>query len=128
VGGTTWTPHNSADLQSDLNAALPGDTIVLDVEGVGGTTVYSGNFTFPAKTNLSNKWIYIESAGLASLPPPGTRIDPSNAPNMAKIVTPNANPALTLNPNSNYLRLVGLEATTTSTVGLNSGKPFLDRS
>ena len=118
VGGTTWTPHTAADFQTALNSANPGDTIVLDVEG---TTTYTGNFTIPVKTNLSNKWIYIESAGYASLPAPGTRIDPSNAPYMAKIVSPNAIPAITLNPSANYIRLVGLEVTTISTVGQDSG-------
>ena len=39
TGGTTWPVHSSSALQSALNAANPGDTIVLDA----GVT-YTGNF------------------------------------------------------------------------------------
>ena len=116
--GATWTPHNSTDFQTALTNSVPGDTIVLDVEG---TTTYTGNFTIPSKVNTLNKWIYIESAGLASLPPAGTRIDPSNVANMAKIVTPNGTSALIPAPGANYIRLVGLEITTASNQGCNSG-------
>ena len=116
AGGTTWTPHNATDFQTALTNSSPGDTIVLDMEG---TTTYSGNFTLPAKTNLGNLWIYIESAGLASLPPPGTRTDPSYAPYMAKVVSPNSLPAIAPAQGSNHWRLVGLEVTSTSTQGGN---------
>jgi hypothetical protein len=112
TGGRTWHAHTSADLQDALNSADPGDTIVLDA----GST-YTGNFTLPAKANPNNKWIYMESSRLSRLPAPGVRIGPSNAPNMAKIVTPNVNPALNPLPGANHYRLVGLEVTTASNQG-----------
>ena len=87
--GATWYARISADLQNALNSAHPGDTIVLDAG-----SIYTGNFTLPAKANPLGQWIYIQSSALSRLPAPGVRIGPSNAPNMAKIVTPNATAAL----------------------------------
>ncbi|MGC2112654.1 MAG: MBG domain-containing protein, partial [Candidatus Korobacteraceae bacterium] len=110
--GKTWHVTSSPNLQLVLNVAQPGDTIILS----NGST-YSGNFTLPAKANPNNLWIYIESSGLANLPPAGSRVSPSDAPNMAKIVTPNVSPAITINPGANHYRLVGLEITTTSNQG-----------
>jgi hypothetical protein len=111
-GGAIWHPRGSADLQNALNSAHPGDTIVLDAG-----SVYTGNFTLPAKANPIGQWIYIQSSALSRLPAPGVRIGPSNTPNMAKIVTPNGSPALNPLPGANHYRLVGLEVTTASNQG-----------
>src|ERR1019366_2138091 len=113
-GGVTWHARISADLQNALNSAHPGDTIVLDAG-----SVYTGNFTLPAKANPLGQWIYIQSSALSRLPAPGVRIGPSNAPHMAKIVTPNGSPALNPLPGANHYRLVGLEVTTASNQGCN---------
>jgi hypothetical protein len=110
--GATWHARISADLQNALNSAHPGDTIVLDAG-----SVYTGNFTLPAKANPISQWIYIQSSALSRLPAPGVRIGPSNTPNMAKIVTPNGSPALNPLPGANHYRLVGLEVTTASNQG-----------
>jgi hypothetical protein len=110
--GFTWHARISADLQNALNSAHPGDTIVLDAG-----SVYTGNFTLPAKANPLGQWIYIQSSALSRLPAPGVRIGPSNTPNMAKIVTPNVSPALNPLPGANHYRLVGLEVTTASNQG-----------
>ena len=112
IQGGTWTVNSSSTFQLALNMAQPGDTIVLN-----NSSVYSGNFTLPAKTNPNNQWIYIESSALANLPPPGTRVSPTDEPNMAKIVTPNGSPALNPLPGANHYRLVGLEVTTASNQG-----------
>jgi hypothetical protein len=96
---------NSKSLQSAINAATCGDTIVLPA----GST-YGGNFTIPA-TSCSG-WIEIVSSALASLPPSGNRVGPSNAANMPKISTPNVAPALQFLPSANHWRLIGLEVTT----------------
>jgi hypothetical protein len=110
--GATWHPRIGADLQNALNSAHPGDTIVLDAG-----SVYTGNFTLPAKANPIGQWIYIQSSALNRLPAPGVRVSPSDAPSMAKIVTPNGSPALNPSPGANYYRLVGLEVTTASNQG-----------
>ena len=112
TGGTTWPVHSSSTLQTTLNLANPGDTIVLDA----GVT-YTGNFSLIPKSNPNHKWIYIVSSALNSLPPPGTQVSTTDAVNMPKIVTPNVAPALTVIAGSSYYRLVGLEITTTSTQG-----------
>src|SRR5208282_2313239 len=107
TGGVTWKAHTSADLTNAFTSAVPGDTIILDAG-----SVYSGNFTLPAKANPNNLWIYIESSALSKLPPPGMRVNPStDAPNMPKIVTPNTNSAIIIAPGGNHYRLVGLEIT-----------------
>jgi hypothetical protein len=114
TGGTTWAAHTAAQFSSALSSSAPGDVIVLDA----GTT-YTGNFTLPAKTNPLNKWIYITTSAYTSLPAPGTRVSPSDAANMPKIVTPNTTSALTLPPGANHYRLVGLEIYSASTHGCN---------
>jgi hypothetical protein len=118
--GTTWPAHTAAAFQSALNSASPGDTIVLDA-GV----VYTGNFNFPAKSNPSGQWIYIEGTALSSLPAQGTRVKPaSNAALMPKIVTPNGLAAFTLPSGANHVRLTGLEIYSASNYGCNpNGTP-----
>jgi hypothetical protein len=108
--GIIWQAHTSTDLKNALTAAQPGDTIVLDA----GAT-YTGNFTLPAKSNPSQKWIYIESSAIAKLPAPGTRVSPADAANMPKIVTPNSGNAFTIASGGGYVRLVGIEMYSTST-------------
>ena len=80
--GNTITVNAGSDLQSAINSAQLGDTIVLQA----GAT-WTGNFTLPNKTSGSG-WIYIRTSAYSSLPAPGTRVFPSDAGNMAKIVTP----------------------------------------
>lgn len=101
--GATCTAANSSAFQTCLNNAALNSTIVLQA----GTT-YSGNFTLPNKTTGSG-WIYIVSSNLASLPAAGTRVSPSNAANMPKIVTPNYDPAINAATNAHHYRFVGIE-------------------
>lgn len=112
VGGTTYTPANSSALQSAFNSAVPGDVINLTPG-----TVYTGNFTIPAKSNPSNKWIYVTSTGFNALHPPGTRVLPAAATDMAKVTNGNAVAVLTFvggTPNANYWRFTGIELYCTS--------------
>jgi hypothetical protein len=111
IGGTTWAAHTSAQLSSALTHSSPGDVIALDV----GVT-YVGNFILPAKANSNNKWTYIISSALAKIPA-GTRVLPTNAASMPKIVTPNVAPAFQINGGANHWRLAGLEITSASTSG-----------
>ena len=90
------------DLQAALNAAQPGGVVELPA----GPT-YTGNFTLPAKGGSS--YIIVRSSAWASLPAEGTRVGPANAGLMARIVSPNAMPALRAASRSSYWRIMGLE-------------------
>lgn len=109
TGGTTWAAHTSAQLSTALTNSVPGDTIVLDA----GAT-YNGYFALNPKSNPNNKWIYIMSSAIANLPA-GTRVAPTDATNMAKIVTQNVAATFQVNGGANHYRLAGLELTSAST-------------
>src|SRR3989442_9052121 len=104
--GSVITVPAGGDLQAALNTAPRGSVVVLQA----GAT-FTGNFTLPAKSGTG--WIYIQSSALSTLPPPGTRVAPSNASAMAKIVTPNSSPPISTASGASFYRLVGLEITGT---------------
>jgi uncharacterized protein (TIGR03437 family) len=87
---------------------VAGDTIVLEA----GAT-YVGPFTLPAKPDSGDGlWITIQSSALSQLPPAGTRVAPSHAPLMPRLVSPGNNqPALRTAAYSHHFRLVGVEIT-----------------
>jgi hypothetical protein len=109
-GGTTRSAHTSAELSNALAKSVPGDVIVLDA-GV----VYTGNFKVPAKSNPNKQWVYVISSAYSSLPAPGTRVAPTDAANMPKIVSPNASQALSFADGSNHWRFAGIEVYSAST-------------
>ena len=102
--GNTIVVNAGGNLQTAINNAVPGDTIVLQA----GAT-FTGPFTLPNKTSGSG-WIYIQSSAYASLPPPGIRVSIADATNMPKIVgtTAGVNAILTNAQAHNY-RFVGIE-------------------
>ena len=102
-GGTINVPAGG-DLQAAINAASPGDTIVLQA-GATYTTPPNG-FILPNKGGSS--WIVIRTSNIQALPE-GTRVGPSNAPAMAKIVTTGVWPAIQTVPSSHHYRLIGIE-------------------
>lgn len=107
----------SGDLQAALDAARPGDFIELPA----GAT-YVGNFVLPYKSGRS--WVAIYSSGLPRLPGPGTAMSPDHARFMARIVSPNASPAVRTAPGAHHYVLAGIEITTTS--GALTDLVFLD--
>lgn len=101
--GKTIAVGAGGDFQAALDQAQPGDTITLQA----GAT-YTGIFTLPVKTG--NSWIVIRtSAPDSALPPPGTRISPSYAGVMPKIVTPNVEAALETADGAHHYRFIGIE-------------------
>src|SRR5687767_7496188 len=77
-----------ANLQTALNAAQPGDTILLE-EGAE----FVGNFVLPAKNG--DGWITVRTSAPDSvLPPAGVRIHPSHAPLLARLRSSNASAVL----------------------------------
>src|SRR5207302_925262 len=100
--GSVITVPAGGDFQSALNNAGPGDTITL----AAGAT-YTGTFTLPAKSGSG--WIYIQSSALSSLPAPGTRVSPTQASAMPKILGPSGSLALWGAPGAHHFRFVGIE-------------------
>ncbi|HEX7824556.1 MAG TPA: Ig-like domain-containing protein, partial [Mycobacterium sp.] len=95
-----------ADLQAALNAAQPGDELLL----APGAT-WTGNFTLPDKGS-STAWITVRTdVPDATLGAVGTRMTPSRAAsaNLAKILTPNNMGAIATALTAHHWRLTGLE-------------------
>jgi hypothetical protein len=103
--GATCTATNSSAFQTCLNNAPLNSTIVLQA----GTT-YTGPFTLPNKISGSG-WIYIVSSNLANLPPPGTRVTPSDSSNMPKVVinSSQGTAAILTTGKAHHYRFVGIE-------------------
>ena len=93
------------DFQAALNAAQPGDVITLQA----GAT-FTGPFTLPNKAGTG--WITVRtSAPDSSLPAPGTRVTPSYAAVMPKIVAgSNVGPAIQAASGAHHFRFIGIEA------------------
>ena len=85
------------DLQQALNAAQPGDVILL-AQGAE----FVGNFVLPQK--LGDGWITIRtSTPDAVLPPPGVRIVPAYAPLLARLRSPTLDtPVLRTGPRAHH--------------------------
>ena len=101
--GATINVSAGGDLQTALNKAQLGDTIVLQA----GAT-FTGPFTLPNKTTGSG-WIYVVSGNLASLPAPGNRVGPNDAANMPKIASLAYNNSLVTVAGSHHFRFAGIE-------------------
>jgi hypothetical protein len=113
--GGTIQVNAGGNLQNALNDAQPGDQIVLQA----GAS-FEGSFTLPAKSG--SEWIVIRSsASDAQLPPAGTRIDPSYAGVLPKIVATGDAPALRTAAGAHHYRIIGVEFTVRSSVTLNYG-------
>jgi uncharacterized protein YjdB len=116
--GTTINVPAGGDLQSAINNAKPGDEIVLQA----GAT-YTGNFVLPVKSGGdATHWVTIRTSSMSWLPPEGTRVSPSYATAMAKLVPWEVTaPAIATVPGASYYRLIGLEVTIPSTASINYG-------
>ena len=91
------------DLQAALNAARPGDTILL----AAGAT-YVGNFTLPVHGGTT--YVTIRTGGNDTLlPGAGKRITPAHAQYLAKIRSPNTWPAIATAPRAAYWRIMFVE-------------------
>jgi hypothetical protein len=91
------------NLQGALNAAVGGDTILLEP----GAT-WTGNFTLPV--HPGEGYVTVRSAaGDDLLPPAGARITPAYGPQLPKLTAPNSMPALRTVSGSAYWRLMFLE-------------------
>jgi hypothetical protein len=106
------------DLQAALNGAQSGDDVLL-----AAGAVYTGNFRLPATSALAYITIRTEST---LLPPPGVRVTPADAPQLAKIKSPNGSPALATADGAHHWRIENVEFPATAAgagdiVALGSG-------
>jgi len=106
------------DLQAALNSAQPGDEIVL----ANGAT-FTGNFTLPVKTGSAT--ILVRSATVPVSA--GTRMTPSAASNLAKIVTASSDAAIKTNGASSNWRFVALDVSHKQGAAFNYGIVVLGR-
>lgn len=105
TGGTTYTPADSAELQTALSSCALGDVIVL----AAGTT-YTGPFKLLDK-GAGTDWIYIISSAMASLPAEGVRVAMSDATDMPTL-TSAANAPLHSDFGAHHYRLAGIQILT----------------
>src|SRR5437762_543134 len=98
------TVPSGGDLQQALNAARPGDTILLQP----GAT-YLGNFTLPATPGSDDRVVTLRTSGDSGLPGEGERITPAAADRLAKIQSPNGSPALQTAPGARGWRIALIE-------------------
>ena len=113
--GATHVVHAGGDLQAALNAAQPGDQILLEA----GAT-FRGPFTVPVKSG--SDWIVVRtSAPDSSLPPYGSRITPAWSSSLPKIVTTGTRAALLTAPGAHHFRFIGIEFAVADGVALNYG-------
>ena len=122
-GHNTYSVHQGNDLQGVINTAQPGDEIVIDA---GATFDTTSSFTLSAKSGSG--WIVIRTSNLSSLPGAGSRVSPSDAANMPKLMVNGTNlSTIQTDPNSPsaYYRLVGLEITLDTASQITSGSNAL---
>ncbi|MEW6127522.1 MAG: PKD domain-containing protein [Acidobacteriota bacterium] len=112
--GQTIYVSAGGNFQSALNSASPGDRIVLEA---GATFV--GNFTLPNKSG--SDWIIIRSSAEVGLPAPGTRLSPTAAGLLPKLISPNAAPVIATASGAHHFRFVGIEFGLAATVNINYG-------
>ena len=113
--GRTITVAAGTSLQAALDGAQPCDILLLEA---GATFV--GPFTLPNKSGSC--WITIRSsASDASLPAEGTRMRPTYASVLPKIVSPDAGPALRTAAGAHHFRIMAVEVTVATSVTLNYG-------
>jgi hypothetical protein len=103
ASGATVSVPAGGNLQEALNAARPGDVVEL----AAGAT-YVGNFVLPAGPS-GETFITVRTARDPQLPAPGARIQPSDAPKLAKLRSPDARPALQTSAGAHHWRLELLE-------------------
>src|SRR5262245_27650342 len=96
TGGQVWMVNAGGDLQTALNAAQPGDTVLVQA----GAT-FTGNLVLPSKSGASMITIR-SSAADSTLPAANARITPAYAALLPKIKSPNTLPAIATAPGAHH--------------------------
>src|SRR5438093_3391033 len=80
---------SGGDLQTALNNAHPGDTVLLARDAS-----YRGSFVLPARRGDDDRVITLRTEGDDDVPREGERMTPAAAAHLAKLRSPNGSPAL----------------------------------
>jgi hypothetical protein len=115
--GNTINLPAGGNLQTAINNAQPGDTIVLEAGATYNTP--PDGFRLPDKPG--SDWIVIRTSNLNGLPPAGSRVGPAHAAAMARIVTTAASPAVYTAPRAHHYRFIGIEFAVAANLPLNYG-------
>ncbi len=108
------------DLQAAINNAScsPNGTVIRLAAGA----TFTGNYVLPLKVTAPGKWIIIRTDRPDSdLPAPGTRINPSYSPLLARIITSNSMAAIRTASGANHYWFMGVEIGLAAGVNLNYG-------
>ena len=99
------TVNAGGNLQQALDQVRPGQIVELEA----GAT-FNATYRLRDKGAIDNRWIYIRSTRWRELPPPGTRVGPSQSHLMPKIKTWAVNqPCLLSDHRAHHYRLIGIE-------------------
>jgi hypothetical protein len=101
------------NLQAAFDAAQPGDVIEIQA----GAT-FTGNYVAPARAN-GTSYVWVRSSAWQLLAPQGTRVDPSVAGFMPKIVSSNNTPAIRFDFGAHGYYFTGIEVASS-----NAGTTF----
>jgi hypothetical protein len=97
--------HDGDDLQDAIDVAQLGDTIILDA----GAT-FKGPFTLPKKTGTG--WVTIRTSTQdKQFPAPGTRVSPSHAALMPKLISWKGGGVVLADRGAHHYRFIGIEVT-----------------
>ena len=100
------------DLQAALNAAQPGDEVVL----ANGAT-FTGNFILPSKPGSTTIVVRAQTSPTS----PGVRVSPGSIAGRARVITPNSQAAISTALGAKHWRLVGFEVTQAYGLSINYG-------
>jgi hypothetical protein len=114
-GGATVNVPAGGDLQAAINNARPGDTIVIQA----GATYMTPPDGFVLPNKSGSGWLVIRTSNMSALPAEGTRVNPSNAAAMPKIVTPAVSPAVYTAAGAHHYRFIGIEFAVATGTPLN---------
>ena len=98
--GREHSVGRGGDLQAALNAARPGDTIILEAGAE-----YRGPFTLPARAGEG--WITVRSNHADALPA-GLRVEPGDARHMPALIA-RGEPVIAAGAGAHHYRFVGIE-------------------
>jgi len=117
---TTYVPptgkiikvNAGGDLQAAINAAAPGDVVVIQA---GATFYTKTGYYLPKKSGTG--FVTIRTSTSDAYLPVGRRVSPADAAKMPKLVTTSMSPALrTGNAGADRYRIIGLELTASTAV------------